>query len=283
MGKDKIEDIISMGYKSKYCQKASAFEMELAKLLTACTIMPVMNVGFDFEKADDRLDVVFYPTGRTGHDIEECRIELDKNLFKTYQLCSVANKVRTHMQIEALLTEEDCLSKNDDVFWSALDDVAMRVKQIPSERQGLINRVSSMSLKLNTLRKILNTQHGQMSEYESLLTTVLAFMDYYTNSNHPDNELSRLSVNARSYFAYLDNFECINRAIRDNCFVGHNMDLNDYIAARNETEDRKASYLAGFYQGEFFRNSFYNTRNIIVSNADFLDRANINNDTEMED
>ena len=110
MGKDKIEDIISMGYKSKYCQKASAFEMELAKLLTACTIMPVMNVGFDFEKADDRLDVVFYPTGRTGHDIEECRIELDKNLFKTYQLCSVANKVRTHMQIEALLTDEDCLS-----------------------------------------------------------------------------------------------------------------------------------------------------------------------------
>ena len=283
MGKEKIEDIMLMGYNSKYCQRSSAFEIELAKLITACTIMPVMNVGFDFEKADDELKLKFYPTGRTGHDIPECTIELDKNLYKTYQLCSVSNKIRTHMQIECLLTEEDCLSKNDDIFWSALDDTAMRVKQIPSERQGLINRVSNMSLKINTLRKILNSKHGHMSEYESLLTTILAFMDYYTNSNHPDNELSRLSVNDRSYFRYLDNFDCINRAIRDNCLVGHDMALNDYLCSRTEKDDRKASYLAGYYQGEYYRNSLYNTRNIIVSNADFLDEMRQEDNFELED
>ena len=283
MGKEKIEDIMLMGYNSKYCHRASAFEVELAKLITACTIMPTMNVGFDFEKYDDTLNIIFYPTGRAGHDIEECKIELDKGLMKGYQLCSLANRIRTHMQIESILTEEDCLSKGDDVFWSALDDAAMRAKRIPGERQVLINRVSAMSLKINTLRKILNSKHGQMSEYESVLATILGFMDYYTNSNNPDNELSRLSVNAKSYFRYLDNFECINRAIRDNCLVGHDMQLNDYICARTQQDDRKASYLAGLYQGDYFKNCLYNTRHIIVSNADFLDNAHTNDDTEMED
>ena len=61
------------------------------------------------------------------------------------------------------------------------------------------------------------------------------------------------------------------------------MELNDYLCARTEKDDRKASYLAGYYQGEYFRNSLYNTRNIIVSNADFLDNIHETDDTEMED
>ena len=66
MGKEKIEDIMLMGYNSKYCHRASAFEVELAKLITACTIMPTMNVGFDFEKYDDTLNIIFYPTGENS-------------------------------------------------------------------------------------------------------------------------------------------------------------------------------------------------------------------------
>ena len=280
MGKEKIEDIMMMGHKSEYCTKALSFEVELAKLLTACTIMPVMNVGFDFEKEDNKLSVVFYPTGRSGHDIEECKIELDKSLLRTYQLCITANRIRTHMQIECILTEEDCLSKNDDVFWSALDDTAHRVKFVPSERESLINRVNNTSLKINTLRKMLNARYGtRMSEYESLLTTTLAFMDYYTNSNHPKNELSRLSVNPKTYFQQLDNFDLINRAIRDNCMSKRDVELNDYLAARDKMEDRKASYLAGLYQADFANNSTYNTERIIVSRANFLDDIT----EEMED
>lgn len=280
MGKEKIEEIMMMGHKSKYCTKASAFEMELAKLLTACTIMPTMHVGFDFEKSDKGLNVVFYPTGRTGHDIDECKIELDKSLLRTYQLCTTANRIRTHMQIECILTEEDCLSKNDDVFWSALDDTAYRAKFLPSEKESLLYRVNATSLKINTLRKMLNARLGtKMSEYESLLTTILAFMDYYTNSNHPNNELSRMSVNPKTYFSILDNFELINRAIRDNCFSRRDVEFNDYIAARDQMQDRKASYLAGLYQGDFTKNSTYNTERIIVTNADFLDDVT----DEMED
>ena len=272
MGKEKIEDIIILGYKSKHCPRASTFEIEV--------IMPDINVDFEFEKFDNELRLNFYPTSNSDNS-SGYTIGLDENRQRAFQLCSVINKIRTDMQMRHTLIKDDCISKSDDIFMTALTDAADKVKNSSKERQGLIDRVSAMSLKINTLRKILNIKNGPISDYETLLTTILAFVDYYTNSNHPTNELSRLNVNDISYYRYLDNFECINRAIRDNCLVGQNTTLNNYLSARSTVEDKKANYLSGLYQGEFYRNSLYNTRSIDLSKANILDN-NIQ-ETEMED
>ena len=282
MGKEKIEDVIILGYKSKHCPRASTFEIEVAKLLTACTIMPEINVDFEFEKFDNELRLNFYSTNATEPTMPEHTIELDENRQRAFQLCSVINKIRTSMQASHSLTKDDCISKADDIFMTALTNTAEKVKNSPEERQELIDRVSATSLKFNTLRKVLNIKNKPASDYESLLTTILAFVDYFTNSNHPNNELSRLDVNGLAYYRYLDNFECINRAIRDNCLVGHNTTFNDYLSARSTSEDKKSNYLAGLYQSEFYRNSLFNTRSIDLSKANILDNIHIES-SEMED
>ena len=272
MGKERIEEIMRMGYNSKRCSKASAFEVELAKLVTACTIMPSMETGVDFYRDDENgLKVGFYSTSVDANDVEPIVIELDKTLQRTFQLTTAISRVRSHMGLEGLLTQQECLSKNDDILWSALDDTAYRARHIPGAKEGIIDIVKDKALKINTLRKMLNSDNGHsVSEHESLLTTILALIDYYTNSNKPGDPFSRMSVNGRTYFNGIDDFECINRAIRDNCTGDKDVYMNDYLSARNALEDRKASYLAGFYKTKFDCPVFH-TEEINVSDADILD------------
>ena len=272
MGKERIDEIMRMGYNSKRSTKASVFEMELAKLVTACAIMPTMNTGVDFYSDDENgMKVKFYSTSTKGGEVEPLVIELDRTLQRSIQLTTAVSRIRNRMLFEGVLTEQDCMSKNDDIFWTALDNAANRAKFIPDAEAGIIDTVTDSALKINTLRKMLNSKNGHtVSSHESLLTTVLGLMDYYTNSNDTENPLSRMSVNARTYFNRLDDFACINRAIRDNCAGDKNIYMNDYISARNPLEDRKASYLAGLYQTRFNAPMFH-TSEISVSDADILD------------
>ena len=274
MGKERIEEIMRMGYNSKRCSKASVFEVELAKLITSCTIMPKMNIGVDFFTDENKgLNVKFYSTAVRGREIEPIDIELDRSLQRSFQLTTAVSRIRQYLNSEGLLTEQDCMSKNDDIFWSALDNVSARAKLSPDGQAGVVDVVTDKALQINTLRKMLNAKNNhQVSEYESVLTTILGFMDFYTNSNEPENPLSRMSVNARTYFNQLDDFECINRAIRDNCVGEKDVYLNDYICARNALEDRKASYLGGLYQTTFNAPLFRSSQ-INVGDADILDPA----------
>ena len=271
MGKERIEEIMRMGYGSKRCTQASVFEMELAKLVTACTIMPSMNTGVDFYKDDETgLKVRFYTNSVKGRELEPITIDLDRTLQRNLQLTSAVSRIRRGMIESGVLTEQDCLSKNDDIFWTALNDATATAKSVPNGESVIVDAVTDKALQINTLRKMLNAQKGQsVSQHESLLTTILGLMDYYTNSNDPNNSLSRMNVNARTYFNQLDDFECINRAIRDNCAGGKNIYMNDYICARNPLEDRKASYLAGLYQTKF-NSPLFHTEDISVADADIL-------------
>ena len=283
MGKEIINDAIILGYKSKHCPKASTFEIEVAKLLTACSLMPSMNVQFEFEKFDNELRLNFQPANASNHNVSEMTIELDQNRIRAFQLCSVINNIRTNMALNHTLSKDDCISKSDDILMTALLDAANTIKNNPEARQELIDRVSAISLKTNTLRKMLNAENGEMSTYESLLTTVLTFIDYFTNSNHPNNELSRLNVNNVSYYRYLDNLECVNRAIREKCIVGHNISFNDQLSARNPNAEKKACYLSGLHQKTFHINSLFNTRSIITSKANILDDSQITAEEMLDD
>lgn len=271
MGKRKIEEIIKKGSENN-SNSFSTFEVELAKILTACVIMPSINVEFEFEKSEkNQLKLILYPTKQSDTKFKKTIIDFSMPMAKTYQLCIASNKIYTHMLQENILTNKDCMFKNDDILWTALDNATNSVKFNPDTKEELENRITNTSLRINTFRKLLNAKIGiQMSEYESLITTILACLDYFTNSNDEQNSFSRMSVNASTYFKQINDLECINRAIRMNCVEERDVSYNDYLCARNSLEDKKASYLAGLHGTDFSKSDCYNMSKIVISKADIL-------------
>ncbi len=272
MGKEKIAEIIKMSER-KDAKPSSNIEVEVAKLITACTLMPTMKVGCDIVKGQNgQLWVNFFQeNSRSNHKLPESLVGLNGGLMSAIELFGASSKIHRYLKEENLLNSDNSLSLVDHILWTALDDTARRVRYSNEERDALIDRVTDKSLQINTLRKLLNSsKKGEMSEYESVLTTILATIDFYTNSNTPDNPLSRLSVNERSYFSHLEKLSKINSVIRTNCAIYKNLELNNYLCARNSTEDKKASYLAGKYQSQYDSVDF-SAKKIFPRNADFLD------------
>ncbi len=271
MGKERITDIIKMGEHGS--KSSSMIEMGVAKLVTALTLMPTMNVGFDVVKGvngDVRLNL--FPTSYRGHDVEKSTIHLDGGIRSTVELFGAINKVYNHLQIEELLNSEDSLTKLDHILWTALDDTARRARYFKSEEQGAIDRASETSLQINTLRKMLSGNRQDVtSEYEIMLATILASIDFYTNSNTPDRPLSRLSVNDRTYFTHLDKVGKINAAIRSNY---KDKDLIDYICARDSMADKKSTYLASRYRSKAMRGMEFSSRSIHSKDAAIFDSCN---------
>lgn len=271
---ERIENLINRGFESKVCRRASEFEVELSKLITACTLMKTMNVEFDFQKDEEGVKLsIFSIDDDDSKRFNDSIIDLNKPLVRKCQLSSIINSVHKYMNREGLLTEVDCISKNDDIFWTALDYSANNIANNTNEKDIIVKRLEDKALEINTFRKICNAKLGyELSEYESALVTILACMNFYANTSGVSNPYSRLSVNAKSYFRSLDDFECINRAIKDNCKSDKDVSLNDYIGSFSPLEDRKASYLVGLYASEFSKkNSNFDSKNIDVSKADFLE------------
>lgn len=276
MAKERIDDIIKMGHSSIHCTEASAFEVELAKLITACIIMPDMEVGYEFVKENDEIYLIFHTTLCDGRGIKDNKISLDHKDKRSRDLCITINNIRNEMLKRWILLRENNMSKNDDIFWTALDNAVDRIMDCSESTEVFLSRIKESELKLNTFRKLLDCQDPlKFSRHESLFASVLACIGYYTNSNNPDNELSRLKVKGKTYFSYLDDFDCINRAIRDNSYVRRDMDFNDYICARTALDDKKANYLAGLYQKDFTTRPTFSSRDINIFMADFLDNATL--------
>lgn len=270
MEKRKFDEIIRFGNNYKYCLNSSTFEIELAKLVTACTIMPTINTSVDFYTNHGRdLKIRFYHKGIMGDVTEPIIINLDEEVQRNFQLTGIISRVHDYMDKKGILTRQDCLSKNDDILWTALDNTSDRVKYIPQSKDYVINTLANASLQINAFRKMLNSNNGHTSfKHESVLLTVLGLLDYYSKDS--ENNLSKVSVDATSYFKQLSDFEDIDKAIRINSLVVKDRSFNDLVAARNQSEDRVSSYLAGLYQTKINNHEFH-AHDIDVTYAEILD------------
>lgn len=239
---DKCDD---KEYLNGYRVSKSNFDIACAKLVTACTLMPSMDMGYDFIRNDEgRVYMSFFPTGRNRGYFGEHIIELDRNVVRNLQLNSLIRDMGKMMKYEGTLSEDDNMLRTDDILMSALSDSAWRKKYNYNGKSTLSDRIYDATIRLNAFRKILNSDRGN-SVHNSFFTTVIGSLNYITN--YADIEGAKLGLSEKEYFKKTDDIEKLNKIIRTNEQWGDNVAFCDSICAKSKGDNDKAENVADFY------------------------------------
>lgn len=239
---DKCDD---QEYLNGYRVNKSNFDIACAKLITACTLMPSMDMGYDFIRNDEgKVCMTFFPTGRNSQYFGEHIVELDRDIVRNFQLNSLIRDMGKMMKYEGVLSEDDNMLRTDDILMSALSDSAWRKKYNYNGKSALSDRVADATTRLNVFRKILNNGRGE-SVHNGLFTTVIGSLNYITN--YSDIEGVRLGMSEKEYFKKTSDIENLSRVIRTNEQWGDNKALCDSICAKNKEDNDRAERLAEIY------------------------------------
>lgn len=265
--KNIIDKCDNQDYLNGYRVSKSNFDIACAKLVTATTLMPSMDMGYDFFRNDEgKVYMSFFPTGRNRGYFDEHIIELDRNVIRNLQLNSLIRDMGRMMKSEGALSEDDNMLRTDDILMSALNDSAWRKRYNYNGKSALSDRVSDATMRLNTFRKILNNGRNE-SVHNGFFATVIGSLNYITN--YADIEGAKLGLSEKEYFKKTDDIEKLNKLIRTNEQWGDNVAFCDSICAKSKGDNDRAEKLADIYLNRYISEIHSNLLNIgLVSTKD---------------
>jgi len=239
---NRFENYLLAGNKSR--EKSIDFQVGLAQLLMSITFDTRSGIDYKFVKTDKGYSVELY--GVKDKTFKKNNINLSVPLIRDGELIKAEKSVYKFMERKNLLNNEDLLSDDDHIFWTALDYVAQRAC---AERKGNDNiqdiksNIERKLIEINTFRKLSSNMGSNVDKYiESTLATIASTINYFAYGDTPDKPFRIASVNDDSFAMRRMDISTINKAVRT--FMKSNPKEIDRMTSMTPKHDKIATCLA---------------------------------------